>query len=493
MGREPLNIDYVRERVKNGAKLCELAEDTGWSSAYISIKCKENNIILDAYGKQRKTGRWDNPEWLNKQHWDKKRSIARLAKKIGISSPRLLKRFKYYEIPVRSNNEANRLKSSKVSKITKQLWKSDSYRESYSKSRKLLWSDDAYRNKMKKVFASPKVVRKLSEASKKKWNDENYRNKMINSRNSTSVKEKIAIGRAKQKTKDSSIELIFESILIDLGIKYEKQYRVGFYLFDFFLIKHNTLVECQGDYWHSLKDTIKSDRAKSTYVSRYFSYNIKYVWEHEFKCKEKIINLVKYWCGLKQYAIQDFKFDDIIIRNVDLNDAKLFLSKYHYIGPVGSGQIRYGAYINDKLIALSVFGNITRKESANRLGLSSKQVKELRRFCIHPHYHKKNFASWFLSRSMRRIMYNTNAKCLLTFADSTFGHEGTIYKATNWTFDGITKPSYWYVDEDGYVMHKKTLYNHAISLKMTEKEFADQHNYTKIHGMKKYRFIYKIS
>lgn len=54
------------------------------------------------------------------------------------------------------------------------------------------------------------------------------------------------------------------------------------------------------------------------------------------------------------------------------------------------------------------------------------------------------------------------------------------------------KPSYWYVDRDGWVMHKKTLYNHARSLKMTEKEFSDKYEYVKVFGGKKYRFLYYL-
>jgi hypothetical protein len=56
----------------------------------------------------------------------------------------------------------------------------------------------------------------------------------------------------------------------------------------------------------------------------------------------------------------------------------------------------------------------------------------------------------------------------------------------------MVKPSYWYVDKDNYVMHKKTLWDHAMSLKLPEKVFAEKYGYTRIDGKEKLRFIYHL-
>jgi len=87
---------------------------------------------------------------------------------------------------------------------------------------------------------------------------------------------------------------------------------------------------------------------------------------------------------------------------------------------------------------------------------------------------------------------NKKYKCLISFADETYNHIGTIYKATNWIHDGYVSPSYWYVDNDGHVMHKKTLYNHAVSLKMTEREFSILYGYKKVMGKRKHRYLYYL-
>ena len=67
------------------------------------------------------------------------------------------------------------------------------------------------------------------------------------------------------------------------------------------------------------------------------------------------------------------------------------------------------------------------------------RVLSLSRFVITPDT-PKNAASFLLGASMRMIDRSKWA-CLVTYADSWQGHEGTIYKATNWTYVGVTKPS----------------------------------------------------
>jgi len=84
---------------------------------------------------------------------------------------------------------------------------------------------------------------------------------------------------------------------------------------------------------------------------------------------------------------------------------------------------------------------------------------------------------------------NPKITTLVAFADHSFNHFGTIYKAANWQFDGEVEPSYWYVDGEGYVMHKKTLYGKAKNSEMKEAEFAEKFGYQKVKGKVKSRYI----
>jgi hypothetical protein len=123
--------------------------------------------------------------------------------------------------------------------------------------------------------------------------------------------------------------------------------------------------------------------------------------------------------------------------------------------------------------------------------LKCTEVLELDRFCIHPNYQKKNFASWFISRCVDSVFSEfSGVKRLVSFADSTYKHSGTIYKASNWIMIGETKPSYHYMSEDGFVVNKKVLYSIASKFKMKETEYANKHNFVKYREEPKLKFVF---
>ena len=83
-------------------------------------------------------------------------------------------------------------------------------------------------------------------------------------------------------------------------------------------------------------------------------------------------------------------------------------------------------------------------------------------------------------------------KLLITaYSDTTFDHDGIIYKATNFELISTVRPDYWYRKPDGWVMHKRTLYGKAKSLKMTESEYAHKYGYYKVWGKEKLKFALK--
>ena len=190
----------------------------------------------------------------------------------------------------------------------------------------------------------------------------------------------------------------------------------------------------------------------------------------------------------------NFNFKDIQERIIDYKEAELFISKYHYAGRIGRSGINLGYYLGDELITTIIYVNPTRQETATKQGMFYKEVLELNRLAIHPQYQVKNLASHLISRSINYIKQSKpEIKLLVSFADSTFNHDGTIYKASNWILSGEVLPDYWYADDRGYICHKKTLWNKASSLKMTESEYCLKFNYMKVWGEKKFRYLYKIS
>lgn len=366
----------------------------------------------------------------------------------------------------------------KISDKSKELWNKKEYRDKIEPKLKQLWNDEDIKEKAIKNIK--KHSGRISKLMKGKWaNDKEYRQKVLTS-----------MGRMNTV---SSLQKIVYSIFDDYAVKYEKEYVLGYFRFDCMVPDvleggKSLLIECQGEYWHNQKDRKIRDKQKATYIGRYCSdkFLLKTIWEHEFKRNGFVKNKLLQWCGINQTENFDFDFNDINFKKIDINVANVFCGKYHYFANAGRSGLFYGAFMGGKLVAVSAFAGITRKESINFTDFKTNEVKELTRFCIADGYHKNNFASWLLSKLIKA----TGVKMIITYADETYGHSGIIYKSCNWQYVSEVKPDYFYRNKDNYVVHKKTLWDHAKKQGSTEKQYSIEHGYDKIMGLSKHKFCY---
>jgi very-short-patch-repair endonuclease len=298
-----------------------------------------------------------------------------------------------------------------------------------------------------------------------------------------------ARARASQHGKRSVIELVVGTLLTDLGAKFTAQKRLGYYTYDFLVEAPKPFViEVQGEYWHRHSQT--QDSAKATYAHQ-LGYSVRHVWEHEFGELGRVKKLLLEWLGMTPPTPIDFAFSDVYVEPVDCKAARVFHGRYHYLPAVSKSGASYGAFLHGELIAVATFSLPVRLESARRLRLKLRELYELSRFCIHPARHKKNFATWFMTRAIRAFMAaHGTARAVISFADETAGHDGTIYKAANFICDGEVKPDYYYISPDGYIAHKKTVWDRARQLGMGEADYARSHGYAKIQGKRKKRFLF---
>lgn len=379
-------------------------------------------------------------------------------------------------------NKPSKAGCEKLAQLAKDRWNNREYREKWKTTRN---STKATRSKFsKELWSDQDRLTKLSNSLKTLWKNEEYRVKQKAGYTDV-VKETMALKRSQQPS-ISSIQLQLYQYLDDLGVSYHKEgpeTTKGYFVFDCLVpridgIHKNLLIECQGDYWYSLARTQQNDRSKFTYIDRYFpNYEIMYIWEHEFYAKDRVLDRLKAKLGLLINGV-DFEFAKVELKIPTPIELKKFLDAYHYIGKGRGGKV-VGAYLNGELIGCVVFSSPLRQNLGN--------ITELSRLCIHPSYHKKNFASWLVSKALKSV-----SGVIVAYADRTVGHVGTVYKACGFKLDHVVPADYWYVDEDGYVMHKKTLYNQAVRLKMTEAGFADKNNYMKVFGGQKFCYTKTI-
>lgn len=290
----------------------------------------------------------------------------------------------------------------------------------------------------------------------------------------------------------STPEKQVQDILEALSIKYIYNKALGPYNFDFYIESKNLYIEVQGEYWHTLPNNERRDKSKYSYLKlAHPDAKIVYIWDYDFNSGNAEFKL-KEVLGISKHEFINFDLKSCTLGSPDSKESKAFLNTWHYAQYGKVGKYLLGAFLEGKLIALVKIGPVSRKEVATSEGLTAKECYELDRFCIHPLYQKKNFGSFLISKAVNQffVMF-PEARALVSFADSTFGHDGTIYKASNWTETRKVKPDYIYLSPDGWVLHKKTVYNQAASVHMTEAAYIEKHKYVKVFGKEKTKFMIK--
>ena len=101
----------------------------------------------------------------------------------------------------------------------------------------------------------------------------------------------------------------------------------------------------------------------------------------------------------------------------------------------------------------------------------------------------KNSESRVLAVILRSIGRDTSVKFLVTYADPTAGHVGTIYQATGWLYTGMSEPSVLYDIGDGVLRNSRTL-GHAYGTRSSR--YFSEHS-VELKGLRqeaKHRYVY---
>lgn len=124
------------------------------------------------------------------------------------------------------------------------------------------------------------------------------------------------------------------------------------------------------------------------------------------------------------------------------------------------------------------------------------EALELRRFCLIDDT-PRNTESFFLAATLRWLKKRSKYTTVLTYADPNQGHEGTIYKASNFKYDGLEKASNPRVVEyKGRTIHLRQYYqkkNGQYTKDAVELQKAAAKGEAKIVKQQlKHRFIYNL-
>ena len=156
---------------------------------------------------------------------------------------------------------------------------------------------------------------------------------------------------------------------------------------------------------------------------------------------------------------------DYTITRVNKSEAADLLLRFHYLKDISKtfkSGYNYGLYKNNDFCPLNIggiqgvciFTGLPVPEIAKgAFGLERNEqhgLFELSRLCIHPDTQQReyNITSWFVSKAIKRLRKETEVKAIISYADSDY-HHGTIYRACNFRYCGLSEPKKDFYFADG--------------------------------------------
>ncbi len=134
--------------------------------------------------------------------------------------------------------------------------------------------------------------------------------------------------------------------------------------------------------------------------------------------------------------------------------AKFACSRWHYSKSVPAGRkVVYGIWEGDSFVGVIIYSRGANQHLGSAYGLGHGEFVELTRVAMRNH---RCFVTQPLAYSLRHIKRTQpGLRAVLSFADPAQGHEGSIYKASNWTYLGQSDESVAFVGPDGKSYHRR--------------------------------------
>lgn len=123
---------------------------------------------------------------------------------------------------------------------------------------------------------------------------------------------------------------------------------------------------------------------------------------------------------------------EFTVRRTDRKTITKFIEEWHYSGSINGciSDYCYGLYRDEDLIGAMFFGRMAMANQYKRFSDSPEKVIELRRLCCVDDT-PKNTESYFIGRALRLLRKDWGRGTVVSYADKEYGHQGTIYRASN--------------------------------------------------------------
>jgi hypothetical protein len=140
--------------------------------------------------------------------------------------------------------------------------------------------------------------------------------------------------------------------------------------------------------------------------------------------------------------------------------AREIIERHHYLHSLPGGtHLALGVFLDGQLLGTVTLG--VGPANAHRLVQRARpdDCLTLTRLWLADEL-PRNAESKVLGIVLRELRRHTEVRFLLSYADPSKGHFGTIYQATNWLYTGLSEATPLYDIGDGVVRHSRSL-SHA--------------------------------
>lgn len=189
--------------------------------------------------------------------------------------------------------------------------------------------------------------------------------------------------------------------------------------------------------------------------------------------------------------------DIYTIRPITKKLYATWLKNHHYAKRIPIVLHSFGLFEtqSDSLLGVCTFGPPPRTMNDGKHVFKNNytvNTLELNRLIIKDNL-PKNTLSFFLAASLKLL---PTPSCVVSYSDFTFGHNGYIYQATNWTYTGLNTVHSRTITYDGVEVHTRTATARGFSSmnewaksdpKVKLGEYSKKHRYFKFLGSKRER------
>lgn len=138
-----------------------------------------------------------------------------------------------------------------------------------------------------------------------------------------------------------------------------------------------------------------------------------------------------------------------VVRPLSATVARAVAEREHYMHRKPTVSHAFGLYVGETLAGVCVFGvPASRHLQVGAYPLDPSRVIELNRLWVHEDA-PRNTESWFVSRCLRKLP----SLMVVSYADTSAGHMGYVYRALNFRYAGWTDmerktPRYDYIPHE---------------------------------------------